>query len=1108
MTRSTELSAFPPMRAVAIVLFLLAVVAPIGWGVAQESRLQDLEVPLPFPLPPERAALIQAGGERFDRLANQTGTLWEGMWDAGAGRIDRLAPQRFRVALPSDNAEAIDARLRDLLAAHPDLLAAEPENLKTIRLALHGGIWWVTYGQSLDGLPVVGARLDLRLNGQGDLLLIRDRTIRGLLPPPGGMTAPEAEARAALDMEGEGLVVEGIALPLRGIEECGPTAEVIVPVWNETAAAFEARRAFRVRLDVLTPVRARFRSYVDARDGAILGRTNEIVYALAEGTVRGDQQPSTPTDPSTRSLFEDLRVAVAGIGTAYTDEVGHFDIVFPDGVARAATARLEGRFCNVNRQDGADAELTGAAQPGVPLGFVFQDGNSVAAERDVFFHTNVAHDAIVAIDPAFTDLDYEMPAAVNIALSCNAYWDGTGINFYQAGGGCANTGQIADVIYHEYGHGISQFAYAPASPSSAMGEGFSDYFAATITDQSKIGLGFTGPGTWLRDCDNTRTWPAPECGGEPHCVGEVVAGALWDMRANLVAAVGDHDAGVALADHLFHFGRFGGNNDFEGYYFDLLAVDDDNGTLVDGTPHALSIIEAFDRHAIGPGFVLEILHTPPHDTDRTLTPVPLIAVFSSAVPLLADSLAVYYSTQPIAGGPVTGPTRLQMVPTGGIREYRTEIPGQPLGTRVRYFLTGTTSQMGLTAIDPSGAPAEQHEFLVAQDVTPPTIVHEAKTERSRHVWPVPVEATVTDNQAIGSVTLEVRIGGVARLPVNLSAQGNNLYRGSFVGSVAVGDVVEYRIRATDAAASPNVSFFPASGYVQIPIVRDMVNEMEDGTQDVTHREGTIGLVDQWHLSTARNHTPGGGWSWKCGDTGAGVYADGADGVLEILPVVLGTGASLRFWDWMAAEEGGPGQAWDGGLVEVSTDSGVSWNPLAPIGGYTHAIIDNPASPFPPGYPVWSGSHDWQLEEFDLSAYVGQVVRLRWRFGSDGYMTYEGWHLDDLTLVPTTNEAAGVDLQEEGAPLRSALLGITPNPSRSGSSIRFAVAGRTGPVLVTIHDVGGRRVRTLAEGISEPGRYERFWDGRDDRGRDVASGVYFVRIGWKGGDAARRLLLLR
>ena len=48
---------------------------------------------------------------------------------------------------------------------------------------------------------------------------------------------------------------------------------------------------------------------------------------------------------------------------------------------------------------------------------------------------------------------FKITSTVNINDSCNAYYDGN-VNFFQKGGGCNNTGRIADVNYHEWGHGV------------------------------------------------------------------------------------------------------------------------------------------------------------------------------------------------------------------------------------------------------------------------------------------------------------------------------------------------------------------------------------------------------------------------------------------------------------------------------------------------------------------------------------------------------------------------------------------------------------------------------------------------------------------------------
>jgi hypothetical protein len=60
----------------------------------------------------------------------------------------------------------------------------------------------------------------------------------------------------------------------------------------------------------------------------------------------------------------------------------------------------------------------------------------------------------------------------------------------------------------------------------------------------------------------------------------------------------------------------------------------------------------------------------------------------------------------------------------------------------------------------------------------------------------------------------------------------------------------------------------------------------------------------------------------------------------------------------------------------------------------------------------------------------------------------------------------------------------------------------------IFDVSGSIVRTPVDGWQEPGEYSEVWDGRDDSGKQLPSGVYFYRL--EAGDfvATRKMVLLR
>jgi len=73
------------------------------------------------------------------------------------------------------------------------------------------------------------------------------------------------------------------------------------------------------------------------------------------------------------------------------------------------------------------------------------------------------------------------------------------------------------------------------------------------------------------------------------------------------------------------------------------------------------------------------------------------------------------------------------------------------------------------------------------------------------------------------------------------------------------------------------------------------------------------------------------------------------------------------------------------------------------------------------------------------------------------------------------------------------LAFRPNPFRSGGLIQLAVPPEAGPILVRMYDVRGRVVRDLVSGPLDPGTHVISWDGRNEVGRLVPSGVYFVRL---------------
>ncbi|HWN82540.1 MAG TPA: M28 family peptidase, partial [Candidatus Udaeobacter sp.] len=93
------------------------------------------------------------------------------------------------------------------------------------------------------------------------------------------------------------------------------------------------------------------------------------------------------------------------------------------------------------------------------------------------------------------------------------------------------------------------------------------------------------------------------------------------------------------------------------------------------------------------------------------------------------------------------------------------------------------------------------------------------------------------------------------------------------------------------------------------------------------------------------------------------------------------------------------------------------------------------------------------------------------------------------------------------PVRPGLGLAEPNPFEPGTRIPFTLTAK-GQIALRIFDVNGRAVRTLSEGVFEPGVHAAFWDGVAEDGRRVGSGIYFVDLTAQGQSFRRKITLIR
>lgn len=110
-------------------------------------------------------------------------------------------------------------------------------------------------------------------------------------------------------------------------------------------------------------------------------------------------------------------------------------------------------------------------------------------------------------------------------------------------------------------------------------------------------------------------------------------------------------------------------------------------------------------------------------------------------------------------------------------------------------------------------------------------------------------------------------------------------------------------------------------------------------------------------------------------------------------------------------------------------------------------------------------------------------------------------------VPLGGTVSAVVNDDEHATRMVRELEIVPNPANPGTVVRYNLPAAT-RVVMRVIDVRGAVVRTLVDAWRPAGSYRAFWDGRDDGGKAMASGVYLAVGEWAGVRTVGRVVLVR
>ena len=223
-----------------------------------------------------------------------------------------------------------------------------------------------------------------------------------------------------------------------------------------------------------------------------------------------------------------------------------------------------------------------------------ESDNSIRNEEtNVFYHINIIHDFFTKSSPFnITAMNYKIIARVGSLNQCNANFDSSTqtINFGKNNYCDDNIALDSDVIYHEYAHAVVDSIYSTlpySGQTGAMDEGFADFWAAAINNNSKLGESSFSSGT--SDCSNclrnlNNTVKKPTSWSEVHDDSRSFAGALWDTRVLL---------GANEAEPLIMRAMKAQPHSFSEMMDNILLFNDNNSDLTDGTPDSSLICQAF-----------------------------------------------------------------------------------------------------------------------------------------------------------------------------------------------------------------------------------------------------------------------------------------------------------------------------------------------------------------------------------------------------------------------------------------------------------------------------------------------------------------------------------
>ena len=536
-------------------------------------------------------------------FVSRAGGTWNAAWDVATGVPTRI----WGSGIPAPGAVADPAIAeqfaRRVLTDHLALLApgASIGDFVLASNSYDGNIRSVGFFQLAGAHRVVGGQVSFEFK-HDRLFVIGSEAL-----PNVGFAVPQARANAAaVRAHATTRLRQLVQLPAAPVTSLG--ADVVLPLVSD-AGVLGYRLVSPLEID--GGAGGRYLAYADVATGGIVALRQENLYATGTVQYLGvDRYPARGRvdRPAPRAH---VTINAQPVTTGSDGSVSWS----PDATAPLTTAIAGDYVAVVNKADMPEtAQATLQISPGGSV--VWDASASTVAQADgtadhqddaqvnAYLDVNIAKQFVRDhLDPQMPTIDDPLTVNVNLDQSCNAFFDGTSLNFFHAtakdSGGCQNTALIQDVGFHEFGHDVHASEVIPGVGvfDAAMSEGAADFLACSITGDSGMGRGFFYNDTPLRELDPPdMEYRWPDDVGEVHHTGLIFGGTFWDLRKAAIAQLGQ-DAGVALTLQLY-LGALRRSIDIPSSLIEVLAADDDDGDLSNGTPHECLIRAAYGRHGL------------------------------------------------------------------------------------------------------------------------------------------------------------------------------------------------------------------------------------------------------------------------------------------------------------------------------------------------------------------------------------------------------------------------------------------------------------------------------------------------------------------------------